>query len=107
MSTPLAGFLPHLRRYPGVYVPRANFLSVCAFIAGYRWGADDETLGGFSAWMAERVATRPELGWPWLVLCEIYPPDRLPDPASFTDEQDRQALAVLFDLLDTYYQSPS
>ena len=79
MSPSLESFLPQLREYPGMYIPRLTFLSVCSFIAGFRWGAADETVAGFARWMSDRVATRPELGWPWLVLCEIYPPDDLPD----------------------------
>ncbi|WP_146844071.1 hypothetical protein [Cellulomonas composti] len=99
----LADFLPQFREYLGMYVPRCTYLSVCAFVAGYRWGAKDDTLGDFSEWMSERVATRPELGWPWLVLCELYPADELPDPVAFTDEQDAQAIEVLFGLLFDYY----
>ena len=104
MTTALASFLPQLRKYPGIYVPRVTFLSVCSFVAGYRWGADDETLGGFQAWMVKRVGTRPELGWPWLVLCEIYPADQLPDPAGFSGEQDIEAIETLFDLLEAFYR---
>jgi hypothetical protein len=88
-----------------MYVPGPTFLSVCGFIAGYRWGANDETLIGFHEWMVDRVAVRPELAWPWLVLCEIYPPDRLPDPRRFSEKQDELAISVLFDLLESFYGS--
>lgn len=101
----LRDFVPALRQRLGMYVPGESFLTVSAFIAGYRWGSADGTLGEFQEWMAARGSGRPELGWPWLVLCEIYPAEDLPNPRHFTKEQDSAAITLLFDLLEEFYQS--
>lgn len=79
-------------------------ITVCAFIDGYA-SAADEPFDDFRRWLVARGASRPELGWPWLVLAEIYPPDDLPSPRGFSEAEDKQALAVLFDLLESYYAS--
>jgi len=104
MAVSIEEFLPTLRQRLGLYVPGFSFIATSAFIAGYRWGSDDGTLAGFHDWMAARGSNRPQLGWPWLVLCEIYPPDELPDPRGFTEEQDREAIDMMFDLLLEYYR---
>ena len=104
MSTSLEAFLPTLRRRLGWYAPWTTFVGACSFVAGYGWGADDDPLEGFHPWLVARGSGRPELGWPWLVLCEIYPPDDLPSPRGFTEDQDRAAIAAMFDLLDEFYR---
>ncbi|MFI5712277.1 hypothetical protein [Kribbella sp. NPDC051620] len=103
MADSIRDFLPTLRRQLGMYVPRASFITTCAFLAGYRWGSDDEMLANFHPWLVARGRGRSELGWPWLVLCEIYPQDQLPEPLLFNDEQDAVAVDLLFNLLDDYF----
>lgn len=101
----LKEFLPTLRSRFALYVPSPSFLATCAFIAGYRWGAADLSFAGFHNWLVARGYGRPELGWPWLVLCELYSDVELPEPRRFTEEQDREAIAVMFDLLEEFYDS--
>lgn len=88
-----------------MYVPGTTYLATCSFIAGYRWGSGDESLDSFRSWLVSRGRARPELGWPWLVLSEIYPTDRLPDIANLNDEQNQQAVEVLFALLEEFFES--
>jgi hypothetical protein len=107
MAMSLARFLPQLRQHPGMYVPGRTYVAVSSFVAGYRWGAADESLRGFQSWLADRVGDRPELGWPTLVLCVLYPASQLPDPRTFSDEQDAEAIETLFDMLEDYFRSLS
>lgn len=102
MADSLRDFLPRLQRQLGLYVPGSTFLATCAFILGYGWGRDDGSLDGFHDWLLARGNGRSELGWPSLVLCEIYPHDRLPDVRKFTEAQDKEAIQVLFELLAAY-----
>ncbi|MGQ0847178.1 MAG: hypothetical protein ACT4QF_23915 [Sporichthyaceae bacterium] len=103
ISGGLEAALPRLRQWLGVYVPAASYLTACAFIAGYDAANGDPDLVGFSKWMRERGKSRPELHWPWLVLCELYPKDDLRDPRHLTEVQDAEALVVLFDLLTEHF----
>lgn len=102
MTETLREFLPQLRRQLGLFVPRATFLATCAFIAGYRWGSSDASLDGFHDWLLERGNGRSELGWPWLVLSQLYSNERLPDIATLTEAEDQDAIERLFDLLAEY-----
>lgn len=79
-------------------------MTVCAFIDGYGLGTGDP-LVDFHRWLVARGTTRPELGWPWLVLAELHPVDQLPDPLALTDEENAAAIEVLFDLLEAYFGS--
>lgn len=88
-------------------MPRATYLSVCAFIMGYCLGGEHESLVGFHDWMAERLGTRPELAWSSQVLAELYSPEQIPSAQAFTEEQDKEAITALFDLLETYFASVS
>jgi len=102
MTRSLGEFIPELRRLLGMYVYPRTFVAAFNFIQGYSSGGGDESLDGFHDWLLLRGNGRPELTWPWLVLCEIYPQDRLPDIRHFTDHQDEEAIGVLFDLLGKY-----
>ena len=96
---------PSFRRWPEMYVQDPSFRAVAAFVDGYRWGAKDAGLTEFGNWMRGRHPERSELAWSWLVLCELYPPDDLPSPRRLTEDQDAEAVACLFDLLDEFYQT--
>lgn len=85
-----------------MFVPRATFHGVCCYIQGYEQGNDHKFLRDFSDWLIDRGNTRSELAWPWMVLCELYPKDRLPTMQRFDERQDAEALSKLFDLLDEY-----
>jgi hypothetical protein len=47
---------------------------------------------------------RPELYWPFLVLCEIYPDGSLPRLRELTKEQNSLAIDKLFDLLNSFFE---
>lgn len=104
MAEPLSTFIARLRKYPGMYMPRVSFMTACAFIDGYALASGDP-LRDFHQWLVQRGTTRPELGWPWLVLGEIYPVESLPDPGSLSADEDAAAVGVLFDLLAEYFTS--
>lgn len=107
MAERLIDFLPILRRRLGMYVPRSTFLATCAFISGYQWGSDDDSMDGFHAWLVARGNGRPELAWPWLVLCEVFGDGQIPDTRHLTEQQDSNSVAALFDLLDEYFEHRS
>jgi hypothetical protein len=105
MTRALREFLPELQRTLGIYVPMRSFATTCAFILGYKWGSGDEALNGFQAWLLRRGNGRPELSWPWLVLCEMYPQDQLPEVRKFSESQNEEAIRMLFELLTQYLSS--
>ncbi|MFV0460172.1 MAG: hypothetical protein ACK5MT_15515 [Actinomycetales bacterium] len=104
MAESLRRFLPRLRKRPGMYVPSLSYITVCAFLDGYALASDEE-FGDFRQWLVGRGTSRPELGWPWLVLAHIYPAGALPDPRGFNEEQDREAVDMMFDLLAEFYET--
>ncbi|WP_258723244.1 hypothetical protein [Cellulomonas sp. NS3] len=99
---PLRLFTPTLRARISRFVPYASYTSTCAFLSGYAWGADREWLGNFRNWLVARGKGRPELGWPWLVLCELYPENALPSARNwrYDDEDDAAARRVLLEQLE-------
>ncbi|MGK8553622.1 hypothetical protein [Nocardia gipuzkoensis] len=105
MSRSLPEFFPEFKRYHGMFVSRKTFEATCAFLDGYEAGSGHRILKEFHSWLVLRGRGRPELYWPWLVLCEIYEDSgagTLPDFRYFTPEQDEQAVTVLFDLLGEF-----
>ena len=102
MTLSLPEFLPEFQRHHGIYVMRQTFEGTCAFLTGYEAGAGGSALKDFHAWLVARGTGRPELTWAYLVLAEIYPDREWPDIRYFTQEQDEQAVALLFALLNDY-----
>jgi hypothetical protein len=105
MSLPLREFLPELKKHHGIYVMRRTYEGTCAFLSGYELGSGHYFLKEFHGWLVPRGNGRPELYWPQLVLCELYKDGALPDIRYFTSEQDEQTVAVLFALLDEFFQA--
>lgn len=103
MSAPLPEFFPKFKKLHGVYVMRRTYEGTCAFLDGYELGCGHRVLKELHSWLIPRGKGRPELYWPLLVLCEIYEDGALPDFRYFTPEQDEQAVAVLFALLDEFF----
>ncbi|WP_145226714.1 hypothetical protein [Rudaeicoccus suwonensis] len=100
-------FYPDFRKRPGMYVPTLSYVSLCGFIEGFSHGSSttnrkDSVMARFDAWLLARNGVRPELAWPSRVLCELYPPDQLPRARDFNLAQDREAMALLFNLLDEF-----
>ncbi|WP_329409365.1 hypothetical protein OG802_10470 [Streptomyces sp. NBC_00704] len=105
MSEPLREFFPELRKHHGIYVMRRTYEGTCAFLSGYEVGSGHYFLKEFHTWLLPRKKGRPELFWPLLVLCEVYPDGSLPDIRYFTAEQDEKMVAVLFDLLGEFFNA--
>ncbi|MFJ2899655.1 hypothetical protein ACIO87_32905 [Streptomyces sp. NPDC087218] len=105
MSESLCEFLPELKRHHGIYVMRRTYEGTCAFLSGYELGSGHYFLKEFHSWLLPRRKGRPELFWPLLVLCEVYRDGALPDIRYFTPEQDEQMVAVLFGLLDDFFNA--
>lgn len=103
-ARPLREFVHELRARLSLFVIYTSFTTTCAYIDGYRRGScDDDWILDFRDWMVARGKARPELYWPWLVLCELYPENALPNARHFTPEQDEAALGVLFDMLEEFF----
>ncbi|MFE0727865.1 hypothetical protein ACFU3O_33965 [Streptomyces antibioticus] len=102
MNEPLDELIAKLRRHHGIYVMRRTFEGTCAFLSGYDLGSGRNFLREFHGWLLLRGKGRPELYWPMLVLCEVYPDGSLPDIRCFTPEQDEQMVTVLFDLFEEF-----
>ncbi|WP_405810422.1 hypothetical protein OG729_36980 [Streptomyces sp. NBC_00210] len=105
MSVPLSEFLPRFKKYLGVYVMRQTYAETCAFLTGYELGSEHFILKEFHSWLVLRGKGRPELYWPLLVLCEVYEDGALPDIRYFTSEEDGRAVAILFALLEEFFES--
>jgi hypothetical protein len=103
MTLSLPEFLPKFQRRHGIYVMRQTFEGTCAFLTGFEVGSDRFVLKEFHAWLVQRGGGRPELFWPYLLLAEIYPDADWPDIRYFTEEQDEQAVALLFTRLHEYF----
>ena len=104
MGIPLADFLPEFKRRPGAYFLRGSYLATCAFLDGYEAGSQERVLMDFHAWLVQRRNGRPELAWPYLVLCEIYEDRGWPDMKCFLPEEDDRAIGALFALLDDFFE---
>lgn len=105
MTIPLQEFLPKFQKFHTMYVMRGTFEGTCAFLVGYQEGSGHFILKEFHSWLVRRGNGRPELFWPQLVLCEIYPDRGWPDIRYFTPQQDEEAVGVLFRLLGEFFAS--
>jgi hypothetical protein len=101
----LRDFLPKVRKHLGIYVMYGSYLELCNFLVGYDEGSGDRVLKKFHEWLVARGKGRPELYWPFLVLCEIYPDGALPRIRELTEEQDEILIDKLFCLLDEFFES--
>ncbi|MFE5796651.1 hypothetical protein ACFQ8C_29300 [Streptomyces sp. NPDC056503] len=103
MSEMIRQFLPELKKYHGVYVAPPTYEGTCAFLSGYELGSGQNFLKQFHIWLAARKNGRVELFWPFLVLCEVYRDDALPDMRYLTPEQDGEMVSLLFRLLEEFF----
>lgn len=91
-----------LKRRPGMYLMSGRYGELCAFLDGMDLCSGEQIMAGFRAWMINRGVIRPELSW-WLLALEgMYSGDKPPNPKFFSEEDDRRAVAKLFDILDAY-----
>lgn len=89
-----------------MYVGRATWVRVVAWLEGYDMHGDRYTggvLDGFKEWLLTRPGARgPNLVWSAIVWGLAFPGRESPGPADLTDDDDRHALAVLFELVDAF-----
>ncbi|WP_157641523.1 hypothetical protein [Longispora albida] len=105
MSVPLREFIPKLKRHHGIYVPTRTYDGTCSFLVGYDLASGKPVLKEFHTWLLLRGKGRPELYWPWLVLCEIHDDGALPNVKHMTAEQDEEAVSLLFLLIEEFFES--
>jgi len=89
-----------LRKYPEMYVQRAEFCSVAAFIEGYNLACEGGPLCGFTEWLALRANCGANWSWPSLVLhiSEVGRDAEFP----LTPNSDKTAIETLFTLFDQF-----
>jgi hypothetical protein len=87
---------------PGMYLMSGTYGEVCAFIDGMDLCSGEQVMGSFRLWMIDRGVIRPELSWWLLILGELYPGNRPPNPKLFSTAENGLAISKLFELLDTY-----
>lgn len=103
MIMTLNEFFPKFKRMHGMYVVHRTFQATCAYLDGFDEACGDGVMREFHSWLCKRGNGKPELYWPYLTLCEIFGNEDLPDVRNLTPEEDAQAVAVLFDLLDQFF----
>jgi hypothetical protein len=103
MNMAIREFFPKLKKHHGIYVMHRTYAGTCAFLSGCDLGSGGSSLKDFHSWLVPRGKGRPELFWPYLVLCEVYEDGALPDMRHFTSEQDEEMVAILFRLLDEFF----
>ncbi|WP_330182690.1 hypothetical protein OHB26_02925 [Nocardia sp. NBC_01503] len=97
-------YLALFAKRPGMYIGRATWHGVTGFLEGYNQGAvrhGGRGLDGFREWLiTNHLGKESSFSWPGLIT-QIALADR-DHVTPLTDEQQARALAVLFDLLDTF-----
>jgi hypothetical protein len=89
-----------LRLRPEMYVRRASFDCVVAFMDGYDYACDGGPLCGFTEWLVMRTNAPPNWVWSAIVL-EVACPG-VGGGAALSDEQSARATETLFQLLESY-----
>ncbi|MFD7026545.1 hypothetical protein ACFWAR_00720 [Streptomyces sp. NPDC059917] len=89
---------------PGMFVGKASFNNLTAFLMGYdqhamRHGGDG--LANWSEWLVDRRGRDCNHAWPGQVL-HIALPDGWDDSWNLAPEDDEHAIKVLFELLDEF-----
>ncbi|WBB70647.1 hypothetical protein [Micromonospora sp. WMMD812] len=102
MADSLRTVVEQLERHPKMLVVGGTYAEVCAFLQGWDRGGGTVLIPGFREWLVRRGAPRPELAWPLIVLCDLYPQGRLPLLSELTGEENRRAIGILAELLRTY-----
>lgn len=97
-------FLALVGKRPGMYTGRTSFDRMVVFLTGYDCCAErrgGSVLDGFREWIEEQEGVRSgALGWPGQVRRIAFPGEER--FGELTKEEDEQALAVLFRLLDGF-----
>jgi hypothetical protein len=91
MSLPPA--LEHVKKHPGMYVYKAEFDSMAAFIGGFDLATNGGLLLGFREWLIVKLGYASNLAWPALALRLI-----------FHANNQKRAVAELFDSLEAFLQ---
>lgn len=91
-----------IHRRPGLFGLDGSYGQFCAFIEGVNAGNDWQLLTGFREWLVTRLGDGNNLAWRGLVLHLAFPGA---DPAGRdvgSPERNREAVAMLFALLDEF-----
>lgn len=100
----LADFVGQVRARPGMYGLTGTYHPAMTFLVGYDLGRSGELLRGFSEWLVARRGVETSLGWPALVIEETFPGAGVSHWERLDQEQQRQAVSRLFDLLIEFHR---
>ena len=82
------------------FTPHGTFSEASALLVGFMTGSDDQMFGQFQQWLGGRFG-RPELAFWHHILAEAFP-DETTNAHDLDEEQNQQAVAVLFRLFEEF-----
>ncbi|MFI7697319.1 hypothetical protein ACIBQ6_50215 [Nonomuraea sp. NPDC049655] len=90
-----------LRKRPLMYLPRADFTSVVAFVAGCDQGNAGTLLTGFREWLVTRVGCGDNLVW-WGLVLRLTEPEGPKSARDMDADTDARAVETLLQCLDDF-----
>jgi hypothetical protein len=90
-----------VRKRPLMYLPRADYASVVAFIMGCDEGTSRMLLTGFREWLVTRVGCGDHLVW-WSLAARLTEPVGPKNIREMNPELDARTVETLFELLDEF-----
>ncbi|AGP39168.1 hypothetical protein [Sorangium cellulosum] len=94
-----------VRRRTGMYFPEQTYFVVAAFVLGYDMAHAGGVLAGFREWLVLRLGMGSNLTWMMLVLHAAFPEESNPhDVVIASPTAQRQAIDILFDLIDEFHE---
>lgn len=100
MKRPHAEVFDGLKRCPEMYLLRADFSSISAYVSGYDMACEGGALVGFHEWLALKAQHGANWGWPSLVL-HIAGLSHTTAPERGSPE-DARAVAAFFALYEEF-----
>lgn len=97
-------YFAHIGHRPGMFVGKASFSMLAAFLTGYDQHAvrhGGPGLTGWHEWLVARRGRHCNHAWPGQVL-HIAIPDGWDDASHLPPEDEKRAIKVLFQLLDEF-----
>lgn len=90
-----------LRKRPLVYLPRADFADVVAFVEGCDHGNARSLLTGFREWLVTRAGCGDNLVW-WSLVLRLTEPEGPKSPRDIDPGTDARAVETLLRCLDDF-----